>query len=122
MNKFVIGGIGVSIVIIVGVVLVQQIIFRNESLKQETTVTQDDSSKIRVIASFYPLYEFSKNIGGDKALVSVFTPIGVEPHDWEPSTGNLISLEKSDIFVYNGGGMEPFVKKIIDSEIGRAHV
>ncbi|MFM7796688.1 MAG: metal ABC transporter solute-binding protein, Zn/Mn family [Candidatus Nitrosotenuis sp.] len=115
MNKFVVGGIGVSIVIIVGVVLVQQIIFRNESLKQETTVTQDDSSKIRVIASFYPLYEFSKNIGGDKALVSVFTPIGVEPHDWEPSTGNLVSLEKSDIFVYNGGGMEPFVKKIIDS-------
>ena len=107
MNKFIFGGIGVGIVIIVGVILVQQIIFRNESLKQETIISQNDSSKIRVIASFYPLYEFSKNIGGEKAQVSVFTPIGIEPHDWEPSTGNLISLEQSDIFIYNGGGMEP---------------
>ncbi|MFM7797293.1 MAG: metal ABC transporter substrate-binding protein [Candidatus Nitrosotenuis sp.] len=115
MNKFIFGGIGVGIVIIVGVILVQQIIFRNESLKQETIISQNDSSKIRVIASFYPLHEFSKNIGGEKAQVSVFTPIGIEPHDWEPSTGNLISLEQSDIFIYNGGGMEPFVKKIIDS-------
>jgi zinc transport system substrate-binding protein len=72
-------------------------------------------SKIKVIASFYPLYEFSKNIGGEKADVSVFIPIGIEPHDWEPSTGDLLTLKESDIFVYNGAGMEPFIEKLIDS-------
>ncbi|HXG73379.1 MAG TPA: zinc ABC transporter substrate-binding protein [Candidatus Nitrosotenuis sp.] len=71
--------------------------------------------KIKVIASFYPLYEFSKNVGGQTADVSTFTPTGVEPHDWEPSTGDLLELKEADVFVYNGAGMEPFVEKLQDS-------
>lgn len=72
-------------------------------------------SKVKIIASFYPLYEFSKNVAGEKADVSVFIPIGIEPHDWEPSTGNLLELKESHIFVYNGAGMEPFAEKLVDS-------
>ncbi|MEO9308839.1 MAG: zinc ABC transporter substrate-binding protein [Nitrososphaera sp.] len=74
-----------------------------------------ETSKIKVIASFYPLYEFSKNVGGQTADVSMFIPIGIEPHDWEPSTGNLLELKKADMFVYNGVGMEPYVGKLVDS-------
>ena len=86
--------------------------------RQETSQTDSaqNPSKIKVFASFYPLYEFSKNIGGNKADVYVFTPIGVEPHDWEPSTGNLVALKKSNIFVYNGFDMEPFVTKLANSD------
>lgn len=72
-------------------------------------------SKIKVVASFYPLYEFTKNVASEKATVSSFVPIGVEPHDWEPSTGNLLALKESDIFVYNGGGLEPFVDQLVNS-------
>ncbi|MEW6044460.1 MAG: metal ABC transporter substrate-binding protein [Thermoproteota archaeon] len=92
------------------------------AVSQSTQIPQEESkqpamqgSKIKVIASFYPLYEFSKNVGGQLADVSTFTPIGIEPHDWEPSTGDLLELKQADIFVYNGAGMEPFVKKIVDS-------
>lgn len=108
-------GAGVGIAIILGVVLVQQNVpAQTDSVRQETMVPAPQD-KIKVIASFYPLYEFSKNIGGDRAEISVFTPVGIEPHDWEPSTGDLIALKESDVFVYNGGGMEPFVEKILDS-------
>lgn len=78
--------------------------------------TDSNTNKIKVITSFYPLYEFSKNIGGTRAEISVFTPFGVEPHDWEPTAGNLIALTKSNLFVYNGVGMEPFVNKLVDSQ------
>lgn len=117
MKKSIIGaiGVGISIIaIIMAVMLSQQAVPKTESVGQDI-VPEPQASKIRVIASFYPLYEFSRNIGGDKAKVSVFTPVGIEPHDWEPSTGDLISLKGSDVFVYNGGGMEPFVDKIIGS-------
>jgi zinc transport system substrate-binding protein len=76
---------------------------------------QEKMIKLNVVASFYPLYEFSKNVAGDKAKVSAFTPIGIEPHDWEPSANDVLKLKESDIFVYNGIGMEPFVDKLIDS-------
>lgn len=73
------------------------------------------NQKLKVTASFYPLYEFSKNIGGDKADVSTFIPSGIEPHDWDPSSGDILKLRETDIFVYNGAGFEPFVDQLIDS-------
>ena len=111
-------GVGIAAAIIVVVIALAQSnssVIQNESPTQPTVIPQPQTSKIKVVASFYPLYEFSKNIAGDKADVSVFVPIGIEPHDWEPSTGDLIALKESDVFVYNGAGMEPFVDKLIDS-------
>ncbi len=69
--------------------------------------------KINVVTSFYPLYEFSKRIGGEKADVSVLVPAGAEPHDWEPGPQDIIKIESAQIFVYNGAGLEPYVDKII---------
>lgn len=74
------------------------------------------SPKLKVIASFYPLYEFSRNVGGQQAEVSSFIPIGVEPHDWDPSSGDILNLKESDIFIYNGAGFEPYVEQLIDSD------
>jgi zinc transport system substrate-binding protein len=107
---------GVGIAIILGIILTQQNVpIQADFDRQETMVPEPQASKIKVIASFYPLYEFSKNVAGDKADVSTFVPVGIEPHDWEPSTGDLIELKESHVFVYNGAGMEPFVEKLIDS-------
>ncbi len=74
------------------------------------------TSKIKIIASFYPIYEFATNVGGDKVDVSSFVPIGIEPHEWEPSTGDILKLKETQLFVYNGAGMEPFVEKLISSD------
>lgn len=119
MKRSVLGAIGGGLAAtIIGIIILAQSGSSStptEFPSQETMMPQQQSSKIKIIASFYPLYEFSKNIAGEKAEVSVFTPIGIEPHDWEPSTGDLIALKESNVFVYNGGGMEPFVDKIIDS-------
>lgn len=119
MKRSVLGAIGGGLAAtIIGIIILAQSGSSStptEFPSQETMMPQQQSSKIKIIASFYPLYEFSKNIAGEKAEVSVFTPIGIEPHDWEPSTGDLITLKESNVFVYNGGGMEPFVDKIIDS-------
>ncbi len=71
------------------------------------------TGKISVVTSIYPLYEFSKRIGGDKADVSILVPAGAEPHDWEPGPQDIIRIESARIFVYNGAGLEPYVDKII---------
>jgi zinc transport system substrate-binding protein len=73
----------------------------------------NSSGKINVVTSFYPLYEFSKRIGGEKADVSILVPAGAEPHDWEPGPQDIIKIESAQIFVYNGAGLEPYIDKII---------
>jgi zinc transport system substrate-binding protein len=55
------------------------------------------------------MYEFARNIAGDRADVSVFIPIGDEPHGWEPTTQEIQEIENSKLFIYNGYGMESFI-------------
>lgn len=74
-----------------------------------------NSGKLKVTASFYTMYDFAKKIGGDKVEVVNMVPAGTEPHDWEPSTKDLIELEKSDVFIYNGAGMEQWVDDVLES-------
>lgn len=73
----------------------------------------DSKTSISVVASYYPLYDFAKNVGGDKVTVTNITPAGSEPHDYEPSPQQLVAADKSDVFVYNGGTMEPWVDKFV---------
>jgi zinc transport system substrate-binding protein len=70
------------------------------------------ASKIRIVASFYPIYEFAKQVGGNKVEVSTLIPVGVEPHDYEPTVQQILTAQSSDILVYNGAGLEPWIKKI----------
>jgi zinc transport system substrate-binding protein len=58
--------------------------------------------KLTVTASFYPLYDFARQVGGDRVAVADLTPSGVEPHDYEPSPKILADARKSDVFIYNG--------------------
>lgn len=71
--------------------------------------------KLKVTASFYPMYDFSKKIGGDKVEVRNMISSNVEPHDWEPTPKDLVSIGDSDVFVYNGAGMESWIDKVTKS-------
>jgi zinc transport system substrate-binding protein len=68
--------------------------------------------KIQVTASFYPLYFFASVIGGDRAEVRNITPAGAEPHDYEPTTADIVRIEKSDMLILNGGSFEAWGEKI----------
>lgn len=71
------------------------------------------SDKVRVVASFYPLYDFAKQVGGDKVSVTNMTPAGAEPHDYEPAANALVNAQKSQVFIYNGGQLEPWTSKFV---------
>jgi zinc transport system substrate-binding protein len=71
--------------------------------------------KVNVVVSFYPIYDFTKNIGKEKVNISHLIPFNVEPHDWEPSPGDIIKLDKADLFIYNGKSLEPWAESIIKS-------
>ena len=70
---------------------------------------------LRVMASFYPMYDFAQKIGGDKVTVTNMVPAGTEPHDWEPSPSDIVALEQADVFVYSGAGMEHWVEDVLAS-------
>ncbi|MEK4660566.1 zinc ABC transporter substrate-binding protein [Priestia sp. FSL H7-0729] len=76
---------------------------------------ETETAKLNVQVSFYPMYEFTKNVTGDLADVHTLVPAGMEPHDWEPTPQDIASIEKADVLVYNGAGMESWMDQVKDS-------
>lgn len=77
----------------------------------------DDVSdgKLKVVASFYPMYDFAQKIGGDQISLKNLVPGGAEPHSWEPEAADLVSLEQADVFIFNGAGMEHWVDSVLSA-------
>ncbi|KLU55025.1 hypothetical protein EL84_23310 [Paenibacillus sp. VT-400] len=76
---------------------------------------ETETAKLNVQVSFYPMYEFTKNVAGDLADVHTLVPAGTEPHDWEPTPQDIASIEEADVLVYNGAGMESWIDQVTGS-------
>jgi zinc transport system substrate-binding protein len=72
-----------------------------------------DGGKIQVVASFYPLAEAARQVGGDLVSVTNLTAPGVEPHDLELTPNQVESIATADLVVYLGGGFQPGVQDAI---------
>ncbi|EPH98504.1 ABC transporter, substrate-binding protein [Enterococcus faecalis 13-SD-W-01] len=96
----------------------------NGSQSQNQTVSGSETEdagkdKIEVVASFYPMYEFTKEVVGDEGNVELLIPAGTEPHDFEPSAQQIAKIADADAFVYNSSDMEIFIddlKNAIDTD------
>lgn len=64
------------------------------------------TDKLRVIASFYPIFEFVKKVGGEGVEVTSLIPVGTEPHDFDPTVQQVQDAETADMVVFNGAGFE----------------
>ncbi|KGE17050.1 metal ABC transporter substrate-binding protein [Paenibacillus wynnii] len=73
------------------------------------------AEKLKVKTSFYPIYEFTRNVAGDLADVENLVPAGVEPHDWEPTPQDMTGITDADVLIYNGAGMEGWIEQVLDS-------
>lgn len=71
------------------------------------------AAKIAVAASFYPMYEFARQVGGDRTHVRNLTPAGAEPHDYELTPKDIIAVNTSKVLIYNGAGLEPWAQKLL---------
>ena len=70
---------------------------------------------VKVMTSIYPLQYFTKRIGGEKVEVDSLLPPGADAHTFEPTADDMITIAESDLFLYNGVGMESYSEKITNA-------
>ena len=79
----------------------------------QTASNQND--QIDIVTTFYPVYEFTKQVAGDEANVELMIPAGTEVHDFEPSAKNVASVQEADVFVYENENMETWAPELLES-------
>ena len=73
----------------------------------------EDSSKLQVVTTLFPTYDFSRTLLGDRGNVTLLLPPGVEAHAYEPTPQDIVRVSKADVFIYTGEAMEPWAHDIL---------
>jgi len=68
---------------------------------------------LQVVTTFLPITEFTKAVAGECATVEPLMPTTVSPHDFQATPSDLVRLQKADVLVKNGLGLETFLDKLI---------
>lgn len=97
------------------IILTLGVFFTFVACGDKTTKPEDESVKIRVGVTIYPLKYFTEVIGGDKVEAFSIIPDGSDAHNFDPKPMDLKDLNNTDIFVYNGLGMEEWIDSILNT-------
>ena len=91
--------------------------FTGCSKKSENSSVKNEESKVKITATFYPLYIMLLNIcdGIDNVEVSMLAPSNTGClHDYALTSKDMKKISDCDILVANGSGMEEFMEKAIE--------
>ena len=78
---------------------------------------EKDESKVQIVCTSFPAYDFAREIAGDRAQIRLLIKPGAEVHSYEPSPRDIIAIQDSDLFICNGGESEAWVESLIDGSV-----
>jgi zinc transport system substrate-binding protein len=71
------------------------------------------AEKLKVTASFLPLYAHAKSVAGDLAEVSQLLGAGVGPHDFQFKPSDVKKIANTDLLILNGLGLEEWMEGMV---------
>ena len=99
----------IKLAIIAIVIVIPLSSFAVSQTNSSSQFSSNNDTKLQVITSANFLYEFSQNIGNEMIDVTLLVPMGVDPHDWEPTIRDRERLQKADVIIVNGIGYEHWI-------------
>lgn len=83
--------------------------------KSPETVT----GKKSIVVTYSILGSVVKELVGEQASVTVLMPNGIDPHDWEPSAKDIEAVNRADLVVRNGLGLEAGMERALEQAASR---
>ena len=83
------------------------------TFKTNKIMKYKDSDKPTVVVTSFSSYDFVRQIAKDKVNIVFLIGPGVDSHAYEPSAGDIVKIQNSDMFIYVGGTIEPWSEKVV---------
>ncbi len=74
-----------------------------------------EKGRLRIVTTLFPYYDFARAVAGDRADVTLLLSPGREAHSFEPTPLDAVTISRADVFVYNGGESEEWVRDMLDA-------
>ena len=73
------------------------------------------AAPLKVASLSTVLSDVARNVGGDKVQVEEIVKGGVDPHEFQPSPGDVELVAGADVVLVSGKGMEGYLSKLEES-------
>ncbi len=80
---------------------------------------EQPTGPIKVVAVETYMADIAQQVAGDRLHVVSLMPIGVDPHAYEPTPGDVALVAQADVLVVNGAGLEAFLEKLLQNTGGQ---
>ncbi len=74
---------------------------------------------LRVLAVETFLADIAQNVAGERVQVQVLLPIGVDPHGYQPTPGDVARVAECDVLIVNGAGLEAYLDELLQAAGGQ---
>jgi len=83
----------------------------------------DDDAEFTIVASTSVYGQIAAEIGGDAVEVdTIITSAAHDPHEYEATVGDQLTVQKADLIVENGGGYDAFMDALVEASGSTAPV
>ncbi len=72
----------------------------------DSRLYSEGEGEISVVCTVFPIFDFARNVGGDKAAVTLLQDSGADMHSYSPTAAALKAVGDADIFLCIGGETE----------------
>ena len=82
-----------------------------------TGCSSDDGTDdaVRIVATTTILGDIVRNVVGDNAELEVLMSVGVNPHDFQPSSQQVAAIQRADLVLVNGLGLEAGLYDVLEA-------
>ncbi len=84
------------------------------------SVSAGDRPKPVILTSIPPLFSWASNVAGELATVENLLPADVGPHDFQLRPRDLDRIQRADVVLINGLGLESWLERILAAS-GKNH-
>lgn len=72
-----------------------------------------ESGKIKVVCTVFPIYDWTREIAGGRAEISLLLSNGTDMHSFQPSAADMIKIAECDVLIYVGGQSDEWVDETV---------
>lgn len=86
-----------------------------------STAPTEDDGKLSVIATIFPVYDWTKNLieGADGVDLTLLLDKGVDIHSFQPTADDMIRISTCDVFIYVGGESDKWVDDALKNAVNK---
>jgi zinc transport system substrate-binding protein len=76
---------------------------------------------VTALTTFFPVYEHTRNIAGDRITVTLLVPMTLDVHSFDPTPSSIQAVATANLLIYGGAGLEPWIPGLVTAA-GNAHL